>query len=883
MKKMIYNDNILQFWGIDMQDVEQTRDQLISELTTLRTRVKELEHCEAERIASEGAFNWSEQAFLDLFNATEEIAFLQETDGKILIANNNSTRFYKVSRESIVGKSIYDLIPPDRVENAREKVKAVLETKKTVRFEGTLGESVFENSLYPVFDQAGNVRHIAVYVRDITVRKRLEEAVHHAEEKYRIIYENAMEGIFQINPEGRFISANPALADIHGYASPEEMINSVTDIAHQLYVDPKDFTHLVKLLAQQDSVENYEAEMYRKDGGRHWIRIDVRIVRNGNGNVLYYEGTMLDISKRKKAEEQLRESEERYRIAIEHSNDGVAIVRGDRHEFVNSRFLEMFGYDSPEDLVGQQVFIIVHPDDLEKVMNINRRRHEGQPVPSRYEFKGITKDGRVIFVEVSAASISYRESLVYLIYLRDITERKEADQALWNERNRFQTLSDNAPFGIMVIDGSGNFTYLNPKFTELFGYDLHDVPNGMEWYTKAFPGIKEREAAISGWIKDVKNTKPGQRMARIFTITCKDGMKKSVNFIPVRLATGEYLVSLDDITERIQAQEALIQSHKELEKLNRAKTKAVNHISHELKTPLAVIQGNVRILKRKIQAASLDGGMQGIIIVLERNLERLFGISKETDEIFRVTQEVEANVLLDDLERLWERIEDLSYLPTDMHEHIEALKKWVGQYRAGSILSTQSIDLYPSILQVLEKAKQSARNRRIDFSIEGENDLFIMMDPVILREVAEGLIKNAIENTPDGGKIKISVEQKGDRIWLHVTDYGIGIREDNQQYLFDGLFHAKETDLYSSRRPYDFGAGGKGLELLRMKVYGQRFGFDITMKSKRCIYLPTDQDLCPGDVTRCPHISGAEGCYDSGGTTFSVSFPVEKQALQAQA
>ena len=68
-----------------------------------------------------------------------------------------------------------------------------------------------------------------------------------------------------------------------------------------------------------------------------------------------------------------------------------------------------------------------------------------------------------------------------------------------------------------------------------------------------------------------------------------------------------------------------------------------------------------------------------------------------------------------------------------------------------------------------------------------------------------------------------------------------------------------------------------------MKVYGQRFGFDITMKSKRCIYLPTDQDLCPGDVTRCPHISGAEGCYDSGGTTFSVSFPVEKQALQAQA
>ena len=312
-------------------------------------------------------------------------------------------------------------------------------------------------------------------------------------------------------------------------------------------------------------------------------------------------------------------------------------------------------------------------------------------------------------------------------------------------------------------------------------------------------------------------------MASMFSVTCKDGTKKTVNFIPVRLATGEYLVTLDDITERIQAQEALMQSHKELEKLNRAKTKAVNHISHELKTPLAVIQGNIRILKRKIQAASLDGGIQGIIIVLERNLERLFGISKETDEIFRVTQEVEANVLLDDLERLWERIEDLSDLPPDMHDHIESLKDWVSQYRSGGTLSTQSIDLYPFILQTLEKTKQSLRNRRIDFHVEGENDLFIMMDPVILREVTEGLIKNAIENTPDGGKIEISVEQKGERIWLHVTDYGIGIREENQQYLFDGLFHTKETDLYSSRRPFDFGAGGKGLELLRMKVYGQAF------------------------------------------------------------
>lgn len=865
-----------------MKDTKN-KNQLFDELNTLRKRVAELERREAKRItAGEGEAEKSVEAFLELFNATEEIAFLQKLDGTILIANDNSRRFYKVSQDNIIGKSIFDLIPKDRVQNTKDKVKAVAETKKTVRFEGTLGDSVFENSLYPVFDHAGNVKSVAVYVRDITIRKRLEAAVHHAEEKYRIIYENSMEGIFQTDLEGRFISANPALARIHGYETPEELIRSVTNIPQQLYVAPGDFANLVKLLHSQGEVQGVEAEMYRKDRSRHWIRINVRTVKDKSGKILYYEGTMLDITSRKMAEEKLKESEERYRIAIEHSNDGVAIVRGDIHEFVNRRFMEMFGYDSPSDLLGKKISVIVHPDDQDKVVEINRRRQTGQPVPSRYEFKGITKNGEVIYVDVSAATISYRENFVYLIYLRDVTERKEAEQALRNERNRFQTLSDNAPFGIMVIDEQGTFTYLNPKFTELFGYDLNDVPNGREWYKKAFPNIKEREEAISGWTRGVKNTKPGQRTAKILTVTCKDGMKKSVNFIPVRLATGEYLVSLDDITERIQAQEALLQSHKELENLNRAKTKAVNHISHELKTPLAVIQGNIRILKRKIQAQSVDGGLVGIITALERNLERLFGISKETDEIFRVTQEVEANVLLDDLERLWERIEDLSDLPTDMSEHLDALKEWVSQYRAGGVLSSQSIDVYPFIMQIFEKAKQSAHSRKINFSLEGENDLYITMDPVILREVTEGLIKNAIENTPDGGKIEISVEQKGDRIWLHVTDHGVGIREENQQYLFDGLFHAHETELYSSRKPYDFGAGGKGLELLRMKVYGQRLGFDITMKSKRCIYIPRDQDICPGDVTQCPHITSPEGCYNSGGTTFSVSFPAEKEPSQTQ-
>jgi len=147
------------------------------------------------------------------------------------------------------------------------------------------------------------------------------------------------------------------------------------------------------------------------------------------------------------------------------------------------------------------------------------------------------------------------------------------------------------------------------------------------------------------------------------------------------------------------------------------------------------------------------------------------------------------------------------------------------------------------------------------------------MAPRILEEILEGLLKNAIENTPDEGMIRIVVEPKGPKVLLRVQDFGIGITPENQTYIFDGLFPTQETDLYSSKRPYEFNAGGKGLELLQMKVYGQRYGLELSMESQRCIHIPTDQDLCSGKISACPHCQTQEDCLKSGGSIFTVSFP----------
>ena len=150
--------------------------------------------------------------------------------------------------------------------------------------------------------------------------------------------------------------------------------------------------------------------------------------------------------------------------------------------------------------------------------------------------------------------------------------------------------------------------------------------------------------------------------------------------------------------------------------------------------------------------------------------------------------------------------------------------------------------------------------------------MYILMDPAVLRDVIDGLVRNGIENTPDGGCVTISLEERGEQVLVHVTDSGVGISEENQQYIFDGLFHTEDTELYASRLPYEFGAGGKGLDLLRMKIYGERFGFSLSMKSTRCRHLPGNGDVCPGDISDCPYCKTSADCDGSGGTTFTVTF-----------
>jgi signal transduction histidine kinase len=291
--------------------------------------------------------------------------------------------------------------------------------------------------------------------------------------------------------------------------------------------------------------------------------------------------------------------------------------------------------------------------------------------------------------------------------------------------------------------------------------------------------------------------------------------------------------------------EALEQSKKELEQLNRAKSKALDHLSHELRTPLAVIQGNIRLLKRKTQDQTPPLVRKEVFDSLEKNLNRLSDIQKETDQIIRSHQELE-------------------------------IKPRMEEFDQAHSFAPKTINLYSFTERILKDVKKAASHRDIEFQIDGGKDFDLIIDPRILEESFVSLLKNAIENTPDEGMIRVVLEQKGQWIQLKVMDFGIGITIENQRHFFNGLFHTLDTELYTSKKPYDFGAGGKGLDLLRIKTYGQRFGFDISAGSQRCAYLPTERDLCPGKISECPHCRVREDCLNSGGSTFCLTFSIAK-------
>ncbi|RJX29303.1 MAG: PAS domain S-box protein [Desulfarculus sp.] len=268
-----------------------------------------------------------------------------------------------------------------------------------------------------------------------------------------------------------------------------------------------------------------------------------------DGNLMGVMGVGLDVTERRQAEKKLSESQERLSTLVEESFDGIFLQRGGIIVFTNQRLRQMLGYAEGE-LEGKDHWLIYHPDYQELTRERAQRRMRGEKVISAYEVKLLRKDGASFEAEVRAKPIMVMGEPGIQVWLRDISERKEAEE-------RFRALVENSPLGTALIAPDGRYLYVNPKFVEMFGYDLAEVPNGRAWLRKAFPAAENRHQVAAAWVADIKAAKPGEVRPQTFEVTCRDGSQKIILFRPLTLADGRQLITYEDITERKRAEEEL--------------------------------------------------------------------------------------------------------------------------------------------------------------------------------------------------------------------------------------------------------------------------------------------------------------------------------------
>ena len=323
--------------------------------------------------------------------------------------------------------------------------------------------------------------------------------------------------------------------------------------------------------------------------------------------------------------------------------------------------------------------------------------------------------------------------------------------------------------------------------------------------------------------------------------------------------------------ENARFSDELKKAYREVSSMNRAKDKVINHLSHELKTPVAVLSPTLNILAKKL-ASLPEETWKPAIERGQRNLERILEIQYGVDDIMLKRHYKTYDMFSLIFDECADELEALIAEEVGERPVIERVRKRIDEIFGPKEDIPESIILSDFVQERLEDIKTLSSHRHLEIAghFEPSPAISIPRDP--LQKVIDGIIKNAIENTPDEGKIQIFVHKKERGAELVVHDYGVGITEDHQRRIFEGFFSTQETLDYSSKTPFDFNAGGKGTSLLRMKIFSEYYKFKIDMVSSRCRFIPKASDICPGRISECKFCRKKEDCYHSGGTTFSLLF-----------
>lgn len=401
---------------------------------------------------------------LSVDRAAEGVVWIS-AQGRLLYVNDQECRMMGYSREEMLQLSVWDINPFRTPESFHERWKMFREKKTWVM------ESVHRKKngeMIPVevtghYISVGEEELYYAFVRDITARKAVESALQESEEKYRLLVEHS-EDVIYIHQGEYFLFLNKRGQEILGYTRDQIRTIPIWEFIH-----PDDRTRTMeysrKRFLGEDVPSRYVARVKLKSGEVRYGEFSVnRILFQGQPATI---GIVRDVTVRHAAEEALRESEEKYRILVEHTQDGVFIIQEGRLVSMNPAFTQMTGYGEEDS--GVKLQDLIAPEDLERVLTTYRDRLLGKPVPDSYEFRGVHKDGRkILHLKMSVGLGVFRGKPASIGTIRDVTREMEERRALQETEERYRRLMEQS-FDAVIIHQDGKIMVSNDRAAWIAG------------------------------------------------------------------------------------------------------------------------------------------------------------------------------------------------------------------------------------------------------------------------------------------------------------------------------------------------------------------------------------------------------------------------------
>jgi|GEM_PF-596131 PAS domain S-box-containing protein len=688
------------------------------------------------------ALRESEEELRRLGQAVEQAidgVAVSDLAGRLLYVNRAWAEMHGYRVDELLGQRIGILHNEEQMRDVVDPFNRVVIEKGSnqgeidhVRKDGSVFPTLMTTTLFR--DLEGEPRGLIGIARDITERRRAEQALRESEERFRLLAENAKDLVYRIRmaPERRFEYVSPSATEITGY-TPEEHYSD-PDLGFKM-VHPDD-RHLLEAAAKGDLEPQAPLQFrwVRKDGSIVWTEQKNTLIFDEAGEVVAIEGIARDITDRKRAEEVLRESEESYRVTFESTGTAMGVIEADGTiSATNSEFEKLVGY-AKEDVEGKsRYWEFVHKDDLRMAKSYALRiARQELATPFQYECRLRHRDGGILQVLVNVNFLPGMEKSVVSII--DITDRKRAEEVLRESEEQYRATFETTGTAMFLVDEDAILSGANREMEKVFGYSREEVVGKMRYMRLVMPEDVDKVKRMSIMILrgEIEGPIQYEIKARHKTGRPIDALI-SVNILP---GTGKSVVSLIDISEKKAYERQLEENAEQMRDF-------LDIAAHELRHPATLLKGYAVTLEKR-----------GEDIGKEDWYASMQGIEAGADRLIYVVEEL-----------------------------LDASRLQRGRFA----ISKEEVPVGGIVLRAVEEMRMRGAGRDISLDLPDDLDT-AYADPERLIRLFIILLDNAVKYSPPGSLVELKGERRAGEVFFSVLDRGMGIPLEDRERVFDRFY-----------------------------------------------------------------------------------------------